>query len=431
MRDASIVASVVDGDPAGLADAYDQYADRLYAYCQFLLDDPADAADAVEDTFLVAGARLGRLRDPGRLRPWLYAVARRQSWQLLKSRPGTKSRSAVRDQREVVELRFGQGLELAETALALGISRRRARSLLSRARERFGAISDAELGAVSSSPAGPVPPWLQDRLMWTVTSRDDEALSRQAEVRGRARVRAFRRNGFPRPVSRQARSAEGLALTAGGVALAIVAAVIIAMNLRLHPIPVAGPHVAARLPASVPAAQPTPSVSLFPTSFPSLRFSPSPTPSATATASRAPRVAAAKHPAAPKRAGIPTPSAASSATARPAPSTRPTVSTAPAPPPAAGTLAVSATSLPLSQATPSNTFTLTAENGPVAWSISQSGGGPALSVSPTSGTLPASQSVTVTVFSVPRRTPGFTTSLLVSSGGQTTTITVTYSRYGQ
>ena len=37
--------------------------------------EPADAADAVQDTFVIAAAELGRLRDPDRLRPWLYAVA--------------------------------------------------------------------------------------------------------------------------------------------------------------------------------------------------------------------------------------------------------------------------------------------------------------------------------------------------------------------
>ena len=78
MDDREIVAAIVAGDPAGLADAYDKYAESLYGYCRWTLGEPDDAADAVEDTFVIAAARLGGLRDPRKLRPWLYAVARNE-----------------------------------------------------------------------------------------------------------------------------------------------------------------------------------------------------------------------------------------------------------------------------------------------------------------------------------------------------------------
>ncbi len=78
MRDGEIVAATLAGDPAALIDAYDQYAPGLYAYCRSMLSRPADAADAVQDTFVVAASKLGGLRDPGRLRPWLFAVARNE-----------------------------------------------------------------------------------------------------------------------------------------------------------------------------------------------------------------------------------------------------------------------------------------------------------------------------------------------------------------
>src|SRR5215469_16561590 len=76
--DSEIVASIVAGDPSGLAAAYDHYAAVLYVYCCTLLREPADAADAVQDTFVIASSRLAGLRDPGRLRPWLFAVARNE-----------------------------------------------------------------------------------------------------------------------------------------------------------------------------------------------------------------------------------------------------------------------------------------------------------------------------------------------------------------
>ena len=86
MRDRDIVAAIVAADPAGLSAAYDQYAASLYAYCQCLLSEPADAADAVQDTFVIAAAKLSALRDPDRLRPWLYAVARNECRRRLRAR---------------------------------------------------------------------------------------------------------------------------------------------------------------------------------------------------------------------------------------------------------------------------------------------------------------------------------------------------------
>src|ERR1700753_2131973 len=85
MEDPEVVAAIVAGDPAGLAEAYDRYATPLYSYCRSLLPEPADAADAVQDTFLVATAKLRDLRDPARLRPWLYAVARNECFRRLRA----------------------------------------------------------------------------------------------------------------------------------------------------------------------------------------------------------------------------------------------------------------------------------------------------------------------------------------------------------
>ena len=73
-----MVAAVAAGDPDGLAAAYDQFAAPLFAYCRRMLADPEAAAGAVRDTFVIATSRLEGLRDPDRLRAWLYAVARNE-----------------------------------------------------------------------------------------------------------------------------------------------------------------------------------------------------------------------------------------------------------------------------------------------------------------------------------------------------------------
>jgi RNA polymerase sigma factor (sigma-70 family) len=181
MRDSEVVASIVAGDPEGLAEAYDRYADPLYKYCRTLLRDPADAADAVQDTFVVAAGRLDGLRDPERLRAWLYAVARNECLRIGRARSGTSlfaegfdvtddsadvSREAERadlsalfddakdglnpGDREVIELQLRAGLDPREVADVLGVSANHAHSLLSRAREQL----ETCLGVLLVSRAG-------------------------------------------------------------------------------------------------------------------------------------------------------------------------------------------------------------------------------------------------------------------------------------
>jgi RNA polymerase sigma factor (sigma-70 family) len=169
MSDSEVVASIVAGDPEGLAAAYDKYAGDLYGYCQSLLKDPNDAADAVQDTFVIAVSKLAGLRDPERLRAWLFAVARNECLHRLKSRrmatplhdapePADDSvdvggeveraetvalvRAAVGglndSERDVVN-QLWHGLDVPEAAAVLGVSRNHAYSLFSRARDQLEA----------------------------------------------------------------------------------------------------------------------------------------------------------------------------------------------------------------------------------------------------------------------------------------------------
>ncbi len=178
MRDGEIVAATLDGDPAALIDAYDQYAPGLYAYCQSMLSRPADASDAVQDTFVVAAAKLGSLRDPGRLRPWLFAVARNECRRQLDGprvsrsadddmtmiserirvtdygqpgdEPGQQElvSSALatlsREDQEIIELTVRHGLSGADLADVLGVPANQSQLVASRARTRL----DSALGTV-------------------------------------------------------------------------------------------------------------------------------------------------------------------------------------------------------------------------------------------------------------------------------------------
>ena len=50
-----------------------------------------DAADVMQDVFVVAAERLGQLRDPARLKPWLFAILRNEVYR----RTGRKRRSVA------------------------------------------------------------------------------------------------------------------------------------------------------------------------------------------------------------------------------------------------------------------------------------------------------------------------------------------------
>ena len=181
MDDREIVTAIAAGDLAGLAEAYDKYAESLYGYCYVMLNEPEDAADSIQDTFVIAAARLGGLQDPRKLRPWLYAVARNECHLRLSATDldldevddldgppdGTGAgdtaeqaelRRLVRtaldglnpDEREVIELDLRHDLHGADLAAVLGVPRNQAHAVASRARgqleKALGALLVARTG---------------------------------------------------------------------------------------------------------------------------------------------------------------------------------------------------------------------------------------------------------------------------------------------
>jgi RNA polymerase sigma factor (sigma-70 family) len=181
MDDREVVAAIVAGDPAGLGEAYDRYASPLYAYCRSMLREPADAADVVQDTFVTAVSKLHGLRDPDKLRAWLYAVARHECLRRLRAVDATSALEEAADlpvdtadlfseaeqadlrallqnaidglnpaERDVIQLSLGQGLDGEDLAVAMGVSRNHAHALLSRARGQL----ERSLGALIVARAG-------------------------------------------------------------------------------------------------------------------------------------------------------------------------------------------------------------------------------------------------------------------------------------
>jgi RNA polymerase sigma factor (sigma-70 family) len=146
-----------------------------------MLREPADAADVVQDTFVIAAPRMSALRDPQRLRPWLYTVARNECLRRLRARSmqapleeapdvtdeaadvaadmeKAELRTLVREalpgvgpaEQEVLDLQLRHGLAGSEMASVLGVSRNHAHALMSRARDQL----ETSLGALMVARTG-------------------------------------------------------------------------------------------------------------------------------------------------------------------------------------------------------------------------------------------------------------------------------------
>jgi RNA polymerase sigma factor (sigma-70 family) len=560
MRDREVVASIVAGDPAGLAAAYDKYADALYGYARSFLREPSDAADIVHDTFVIAAASVNQLRDPERLRPWLYAVARSLCLRRLRADKaaamyvapedipegvgedsdelgGEAERAELRallraaggglnpGERDIVELRLWQGLDAAEAAAVLGITRGHAHALLSRGRDqltaslaallvaRTGRADCAELDHILSGWDGQLTVLMRKRLsrhiercdicsdrrrrelrpallvLWPAGVLASAALAERAMHAGStpmalraqvlqatasgtdihaaagaaglgSQVRMVRQNGFPQPGAGPRPLALSRAVLRRGThshvtlwSAAAAAAALVGTGVFLsayltgqpgksavsaagqgHSRTSSGPGASGAVPPGSPGGRrgpgrsgsggaagrggsggrAVPVVTVKPGTSPAPGRSPGSTSSASgslAAAGSAPASSAASS-------SAPSSAPASSAPASSAPSSSP--SSSPPPSTAAGTLTVSPTSVVLTPLLGS-TLTLTAENGPVSWSISE----PAsllgeLNVSPSSGTLAAGQSVRVSI-SV-SGLASLDTTLTVNPGGQPVTV---------
>jgi len=175
VSDAELAGAAAAGDRVALGAIYDRYASRLHAYCVGLVRDRHTAADCVQDVFCIAAADLPKLREPDKLRPWLYAIARRVALRTLRERrrepafdqvpdtasigPGPFTLTARNElarlivaaarglsdrDRDVLELAYRQGLAGPELADALGVSHDCAKKLLQRLRHTF----ERSLGAL-------------------------------------------------------------------------------------------------------------------------------------------------------------------------------------------------------------------------------------------------------------------------------------------
>ena len=204
--DAELAELAATGDRAAWAAIYDRYADRLHDYCWSILRDRHEAQDVLHDAFVTAATKIGQLREPALLRPWLYAICRNHALARTRRRgrevpsedvaqmsPPVTDRSeyevdelrrlvwdaagglAPRD-RSVLELHLRHGLEGQQLAEALGTNPHHATVLLARVRDhverslgallvgRTGRRDCAELDGMLAGWDGELSPLLRKRV---------------------------------------------------------------------------------------------------------------------------------------------------------------------------------------------------------------------------------------------------------------------------
>jgi RNA polymerase sigma-70 factor (ECF subfamily) len=84
------------GDRRALDDLLKGCQVQLYRYLSSLLEDPLDAEDAVQLTFLQVCRKLPSLRDTSLFRPWIFRIAARIAYRI-RNRRHRRSRPTVTD----------------------------------------------------------------------------------------------------------------------------------------------------------------------------------------------------------------------------------------------------------------------------------------------------------------------------------------------
>ena len=163
----ALIASVAAGDETAFASIVRLHHEDMRRVCVVIAGDDGIADEAVAAAWSIAWRKLGSLRDPGRLRPWLVSVAVNEARQLLRARrrrsllevpviqvdepqggldPGSTIdsidlRNALArlhpDDRALLAMRYIAGFDATELAFATGRSPSGTRARLARLLQRL------------------------------------------------------------------------------------------------------------------------------------------------------------------------------------------------------------------------------------------------------------------------------------------------------
>jgi RNA polymerase sigma factor (sigma-70 family) len=163
-----LIASAAAGDEYAFRRIIAAHHDDMRRVCVYVAGDRTIADEAAQAAWVIAWKKIGSVREPARLRPWLMAVAANEAKQLLRKRRRRAEIEIVNDastepggrdpatgvsgidlraamsrldpaDRELIALRYVAGFDSNELAIATGLKpgtvRQRLRRLLDRLRE--------------------------------------------------------------------------------------------------------------------------------------------------------------------------------------------------------------------------------------------------------------------------------------------------------
>jgi RNA polymerase sigma-70 factor (ECF subfamily) len=174
--DAALVSALTRGDVASRAELFERYASHVQRVLVRVLGFDPDLADLLHEVFVRALAQVARLEDPAALKAWLTAIAvftarehirrrTRSRWlrffanEELPEPPTSGADHEAReslqrmyavlarlpiDDRIAFSLRFIEGLDFGEVAVACGVSLNTIKRRLARAEKRFVALARNE-----------------------------------------------------------------------------------------------------------------------------------------------------------------------------------------------------------------------------------------------------------------------------------------------
>ena len=160
------IEAAAAGDDVAFARIVAAHHEDMRRVCVVMTRDEPLAEDAVQSAWSIAWRKLGTLRDPARLRPWLVSVAINQAKDMLRKRHRTPETgidaSAIRvsggldpatgiesldllaaldhlepEDRALIAMRYVVGFDATELAAAIGLSPSGTRTRLERALDRL------------------------------------------------------------------------------------------------------------------------------------------------------------------------------------------------------------------------------------------------------------------------------------------------------
>lgn len=162
MDDAEAIKRCQQGDREAFRHLVERYQKRAVAHAVAILFDRDDAEDAVQEAFIDAFQAIGRFDTARTFYQWFYVLLRNRCYkltakrrpaenlddvQILASQPGTVAdtrfalekalRSLTHEEREIVTLKYFDGLSYDELAMHLQIPRGTVMSRLFYARQRL------------------------------------------------------------------------------------------------------------------------------------------------------------------------------------------------------------------------------------------------------------------------------------------------------